>query len=254
MRRTARHVKIHRQERAGAVARLGQVDEGSPRDRAGADGDDEAGIGDRLVRLAERQRHVARDGARHQQPVGVARRGDKLDAEAAQVPAHRGQHVAVGFAGVASAGADLAQLEGSPEEPPEARVQRGRRHRPGSGRRPARHDERLARAGRQLVAGGEGDGLARTGRRAGPAEETAPQIDPVRVFAPEGAGRTGRLAGAAAAGTRRSVDDRPAAEPVGQRRRRRIRITDRPVPLLEARERRFDHGRILTDRVRSRTG
>ena len=42
-----------------------------------------------------------------QKPVGMARRRDKLDAEPSQVEHDRAQHVDVGLAGIAAAGADL---------------------------------------------------------------------------------------------------------------------------------------------------
>ncbi len=76
-----------------------------------------------VVGLLQRQAHVRRDGPGDQQPVGVARRGDVLDSEAADVPADRGQHVGVGLAGVAAAGAHHAQLQRTPEEPPQATAQ-----------------------------------------------------------------------------------------------------------------------------------
>ena len=43
------------------------------------------GRGDGVVGLLEREAHVLADGAGDEQAVGVARRGDELDAEAAEV-------------------------------------------------------------------------------------------------------------------------------------------------------------------------
>ena len=54
----------------------------------------------------------------------MPRRGDELDAEAAQVEDDRAQHVDVGLAGVAAAGADLAQLERAAEQPQHLRFER----------------------------------------------------------------------------------------------------------------------------------
>ena len=51
-----------------------------------------------------------------EQPVGMARRGDKLDAEAPEIPADGAEHVGIGLAGVAAAGADLAQAQRAAEQ------------------------------------------------------------------------------------------------------------------------------------------
>ena len=53
----------------------------------------------------------------------MTRRSHELDAEAAQVPGHRAQHVRIGLAGIAAAGADLAELERPAEQPARLLVQ-----------------------------------------------------------------------------------------------------------------------------------
>ena len=54
----------------------------------------------------------------------MARRGDELDAEAAQVEDDRVEHVDVRLARVAAPGTDLAQLEGAAEQAQGRRVER----------------------------------------------------------------------------------------------------------------------------------
>ena len=56
-------------------------------DRAGADGDHELRRRHGVVGLLQREAHVLGHRAGDEQPVGVARRGDELDAEAAEVAA-----------------------------------------------------------------------------------------------------------------------------------------------------------------------
>jgi hypothetical protein len=46
----------------------------------------------------------------------MARRSDKVDAETGEIKKRCGKHVEVGFAGVASGGGDLPQLQGTTEE------------------------------------------------------------------------------------------------------------------------------------------
>ncbi len=86
VRRAAGDVEVDRQHRIGAVVRLRVADVGAAGDRAGADGDHELGRRHRVVGLLQRQAHVRGHRAGDQQAVGVARRGDELDAEACRGP------------------------------------------------------------------------------------------------------------------------------------------------------------------------
>ena len=116
MRRTPGDVEVDRKLALDAVRHLRVIEVGAARNGAGADRDHELRRRNRLVGLAQGQPHVLREGAGDQQAVGVAGRRDELDPEAAQVPGHRVQHVHVELAGVAAAGAHLAQLERAAEE------------------------------------------------------------------------------------------------------------------------------------------
>jgi len=117
--RAAGDVQIHRDDGVGAVVLLGVADVGTAGDGAGADRDDDAGLGDGLVGLLQGDAHVLGDRAGDEQAVGVTRRGDHLDAEAGEVEDHRPQHVDVRLAAVAPTGAHLAQLERAAVEPPQ---------------------------------------------------------------------------------------------------------------------------------------
>ena len=147
-----------------------------------------------------------RDRAGDEQSVGVARRGDELDAEAAEIPADGAEHVGVGLAGVAAAGADLPQPQRAAEELAQFFVERG-----GQAdlflARLAEQEVFAAAHGHAMVAG-LGDGPGGTGLDARGAEDAAAQIE-----------RDG-LPGGARDGLGR---DRPA-----RRRRSRRRIWRRP--------------------------
>ena len=125
MRRTAGDEEIDRHDRRGAVVHLGVADERPAGDRAGADGDHDLRRRHGVVGLLQRQFHVLRHRAGDEQPVGVARRGHELDAEAAEIPADRAEHVGVGLAGVAAAGAHLPQPQRAAEELAQLLVERG---------------------------------------------------------------------------------------------------------------------------------
>ena len=177
------------------------------------------GGGKRLVGLLQRQPHVLRHRAGDQQPVGVARRGDELDAEAAQVEADGAEHVDVGLAGVAAAGADLPQLERAPGTAG-ASACRARRARRQASRRPGPGPPALAR-GQAVVSRVNRMAPCRAGRRTRaqkrhrPRSKRDPAPSPGRI-AP--VGQTSAQAGS----RRRSgeVHLRPPAEAVRQDRRR----------------------------------
>jgi len=69
---------------------LAMPDVGPTRDRAGADRNHQLGSRHSRIRLEQRQPHVGRHGAGHDQPVCMARRGHELKAEPAQIEHHRG--------------------------------------------------------------------------------------------------------------------------------------------------------------------
>src|SRR3989338_2714530 len=58
--------------------------ERAPADGAGADGNDEPGLRNGVVRFLKGQLHVFRDGAGQENPVRVPGRGDELNAEPAK--------------------------------------------------------------------------------------------------------------------------------------------------------------------------
>ena len=87
------------------------ADERPARNRARADRDDNFRRRHGVVCFFQGQFHVATDGTGDEQAVRVTRRGDELNSEAAQIPADRAEHIGVGLARVAAAGADLAQPE-----------------------------------------------------------------------------------------------------------------------------------------------
>src|SRR6185295_6706392 len=69
-----------------------------------ADGDDQLGLGRRVVGALERDRHVLRYRAGHQQHVGVARTRDKAYADTLEVVVRIGQRLDLELAAVARAG------------------------------------------------------------------------------------------------------------------------------------------------------
>ena len=100
----------------GSVLRLGPPGVGPAGYGAGADGYDYLGLAEGVVGLLEGELHVLRHGARDEKPVGVAWRGDELEAEAGEVPAYGREDVRVGLAGGATACAHLAHFEGAAVE------------------------------------------------------------------------------------------------------------------------------------------
>ena len=121
-------------------------------DRAGAAGDDHPGLGHGLVGGQQGGAHVAGDRPGDVDAVGVARRGDEVDAEAGQVEKGRVEHVGVRLAGVAAAGRDLAELQRAAEQPLEMSL--GVRRQFGQA---AVGDQVLAPGRAQLEAIGEAD-------------------------------------------------------------------------------------------------
>ena len=118
----------------------------------------------------------------------MTRRGDELDAEAAQVPTDRSQDIYVGFARIAAAGATCRSFNDRPNS---------RREAPSKAMAAlcaaVAGDEILAPRRRHLVMAGKRDCARAADRFALAAEETPPRVEgdaaAARVAA-EGAGRT----------------------------------------------------------------
>jgi len=116
MGRASGYEKIDGDDGCGAIESFRVIDVGSAGNGAGADGDDNPRLGRGVPGFFERQLHVARNASGDEQSVGMAGRGDVLDAKSAEVPAYRAQDVGVGFAAATTAGADDAQTEGTSKE------------------------------------------------------------------------------------------------------------------------------------------
>ena len=114
--RAAGDEEIDGEERGGAVENFRMTDERAACNGAGADGDDDFRGGHGVVSFFESELHIAADGSGDEQAVGVARGGDELDTEPAEIPCDGSEHIRIGLAGVAAAGADLAQAKGAAEE------------------------------------------------------------------------------------------------------------------------------------------
>jgi len=124
----------------------------------------------------------------------MAGRGDELDAEAAQVPADRIQDVYVGLAGVAAAGAHLAQLERATQKPLYFFIQGAREFHP---RLPFLDDQILSLAHGHAIVPREGDGASRASLDTVRAKEAFAEIEPRPLAKVECVGRAGFGAGAA---------------------------------------------------------
>ena len=108
-----------------AVQDLRMADERSAGNRARADGDDNFRRRHGVVGFFERQFHVAAHAAGDEQSIRMTRRGDELDSEPPQIPADGAEHVRVGLAGVAAAGAHLPQPQRAAKKFFQFLVQRG---------------------------------------------------------------------------------------------------------------------------------
>ena len=85
VRRAAGDEEVNGHGGSGAIVNLGMADVGAAGNGAGADGDDKLRRGHGVVGLSQGEHHVAADGAGDEQAVGVAGRGDDLDAESTEV-------------------------------------------------------------------------------------------------------------------------------------------------------------------------
>ena len=161
----------------------------------------------------------------------------------------RAEHVDVGFAAVAAAGAHLAQLERAAEQLPHLLVQRFE-HRQ---RLPAREQVLAPPRGQAIVLreadrpGGQAPVHSVQNRQRPRSSESPCLIDA------QGVGRAGLDAFAAPVGATGRVEGGRTPESIRQRGRLG-RIAARAMALLEACKKFFDHGIELTDRGRSTTG
>ena len=114
MGRAAGDVEIDGKEIADSVVRLGAAAKRAAADGAGAGGDHQLRGWNGGIGVEKGRFHVLGHRPGDQDAVGMARRGDELDAEAAEIEDQGGKDIDVGLAGAASAGGDLAQLEGTP--------------------------------------------------------------------------------------------------------------------------------------------
>ena len=107
-RRATRDLDVDRDDVGDAAEGGVALAEDAARAAAVAHRDDELRIGRRVVGPLQRDRHVLRDRAGHQQQVGVARARDELDAETFDVVVRIAEGVDLELAAVARAGVDLA--------------------------------------------------------------------------------------------------------------------------------------------------
>jgi len=113
--RAAGHGDIHRDNRGHAAAACVTLAEDAAVAAAIAEGDHELGFRHGVVSAPQRLSHMARDRAGHEQHVGVARGGDKLDAQTLQVVVRIMQRINFQLAAVARAGIDVADGERAAE-------------------------------------------------------------------------------------------------------------------------------------------
>src|SRR4051812_28251836 len=111
MRRTTRHGDVHRnhvRNTADGRVTLAEYPAGAA---AIADRDDELRIRRRFIGSPERELHVARDGARHEQQVRVPRARDEFDAVSFEVVERIAERVDLELAAVARARVDLTDAK-----------------------------------------------------------------------------------------------------------------------------------------------
>ena len=141
----------------------------------------------------------------------MARRGDELNAEAAEVPAHRVEHVDIQFATIATPGTDLPKFERAAKEPHQFLI-----HRRGQLEFPVRIDDQvLALPDGQaiilrVVYRSFGAGLQTIG-----AEQTAAKVQQRFGLEGDGLGWAGLGTGAAALGALLGVKNGPARKRSG---------------------------------------
>ena len=93
MRRAAGNVEINWQSRGRTIQNLRIAGEGPASNRAGPDSDDDSWFGHGVPGFLQGQLHVFGNAAGDEQSVGMARRGDELNSETAEIPPDCSQHV-----------------------------------------------------------------------------------------------------------------------------------------------------------------
>ena len=174
------------------------------------------GCRDRLVGLDQGQFHVLADRAGDDDAVGMAGRGDELDAESAHVENDGAEDVQIGLGRAVTAGADLAKLERAAEEAEHLLLER-----PGELERlAAPKDQVVARSRSEPVVLGVADRSFRAGVDASVQNRQRPRSSrsPLTV-AGDGVGRARLDARLASVRTPRLVQHGQAAEAVGERGR-----------------------------------
>lgn len=115
MRRTAGNKEIDWQNSFRTIQNFGMIAKWAAGDRARTDCDHNLRVRHGLVGLLEREPHVPGNGTGDEKTVRMAGRRHELDAEASKIEDDGIKDVNVRFASVASAGADLPELERAAE-------------------------------------------------------------------------------------------------------------------------------------------
>jgi hypothetical protein len=115
MGRASGDIQINGDDRVQSVRNFRAFGKDASGDRAAAHGNDNLGVGHGLIGLAQCLFHIPSDRAGDHNPVGMPRRGDKLDTEPAEIKYRGAQHIDIGFAGSAAAGGDLPQFQRTAE-------------------------------------------------------------------------------------------------------------------------------------------
>ena len=119
MRRTSRYIQVDCKEIFYSVAHLWVTPEQAAGYGAGAGGDDQLGLGDGLIGSQRGLLHVCGERTGNQDAVGMPRRCNEFDPEAARVEHDVAERIHLGFAAVAASRADLAQPQRPPQQPPQ---------------------------------------------------------------------------------------------------------------------------------------
>lgn len=173
MRGTSRNEEVDWKDIHRAVENLGMIAEWTACNCTSADRYHDLGFRHRLVSLFERQAHVLGDSSSNQKSIRMAWGRHKLNAESAEIEHHGIKNIDVRLASIASAGADLSQLERSTKDPVGlfSKV-------PGKAQRfPFGQDQIVSIARRESVLQGETDRSCGTCVGTLGAEQTAPEID-----------------------------------------------------------------------------
>ena len=171
VRRAAGDEEIDRNNRSTTVVDFGVVEERPAADRAGSDGDDQLRRRDRRVRVEQHRAHVLADRAGDDDAIRMTRRGDELNAEAAEIENDRTQDIQIRFTSIAATGTDLAELQRAAKQAPRLLVKSLR-----SFKLLAGQHQVLSRTRREPIFRGVANRLFRAGVRAISAEQTTAEV------------------------------------------------------------------------------